>query len=125
MRVKLLFFALLVGLFAVTFLSPKQTFSQTTGSIGGTVVDAKDNSPIIGATVRIEGSNKGAETDANGEYVILNVEVGEYTVQASYLGYNPSKQSGIRVSVDQRTTAKFTLSESGGVTTDTLVVVAQ
>ncbi len=127
MRVKLLFIALLVGLFVTTFLSPKQTFSQTTGSIGGIVVDAKDNSPIVGAIVKIEGSNRGAETDANGEYVILNVDVGEYTVVASATlsGYGSKKQSGVKVSVDQRTKINFELTTSGGVTTDTIETVAQ
>ena len=128
MRVKLLFFALLVGLFAVTFLSPKQIYSQTTGSIGGNVVDAKNNTPLVGAIVKIEGSNRGAETDANGEYVILNIDVGEYTVVASstFEGFGPQKKSGVRVSVDQRTKADFSLTSSGnGITTDTVVIEAR
>lgn len=127
MRLKVLFFALLVGLFTTTFLSPSNIFSQTTGSIGGIVVDASTRTPVEGAIVKIEGSNRGAETDANGEYVILNVDVGEYTVIASATlsGYDMQKQTGVRVSVDQRTKLNFDLVNSGGIKTDTVEVVAQ
>lgn len=127
MRLKLLFFALLVGLFATTFLSPKQIYSQTTGSIGGIVIDAGTKTPIEGAIVKIEGSNRGAETDVNGEYVILNVDVGEYTVvsSATLSGYGMQKQTGVRVSVDQRTKLNFELVNTGGIKTDTVEVVAQ
>ena len=74
----------LVLLVTLAFL-PNQIFSQTTGSIGGTVVDAKDKSPLVGAIVKIDGTQRGAETDANGEYVILNVDVGKLFPKISEL----------------------------------------
>jgi outer membrane receptor protein involved in Fe transport len=106
-------------------LSPTLIFSQTTGSIGGIIIDAKDRTPIPGVIVKIEGLQKGAETDANGEYVILNVDVGTYSVVATYLGYNPSKQSNVKVSVDQRSRVDFEMSVSGGITIDTLEIIGQ
>lgn len=115
--------AALILLITLAFL-PNQIFSQTTGSIGGTVTDAKDNTPLVGAIVKIEGTQRGAETDANGEYVILNIDVGNYTVIASYVGYTASKQTNVKVSVDLRTKVNFSLS-SGAVVIDTLEIVAQ
>lgn len=115
--------ALIVSIFTLCVL-PNRIFSQTTGSIGGTVVDSKDKTPLIGAIVKIDGSQRGAETDANGEFVILNVDVGTYNLTASYVGYNPSKQTGVKVSVDQRTKISFELG-SGIVVTDTLEIIAQ
>ncbi|MBC8484909.1 MAG: carboxypeptidase-like regulatory domain-containing protein, partial [Bacteroidetes bacterium] len=76
------------------------SYSQTTGSIGGTVVDALDKSPLPGATIKIEGSNQGAVTNDNGEFVILNIDVGTYTLEASYIGYNTNRITGVKVSVD-------------------------
>lgn len=115
--------ALIVVLIAL-ILSPTLILSQTTGSIGGIVLDAKDKTPIAGAVVKIEGLQKGAETDDNGAYVILNVDVGTYTVIASYLGYTQSKVTNVRVSVDQRAKADFDLAPTG-YTIDTTEVIAK
>lgn len=123
MRVKLLLFALLVGLFVTTFLSPENSYSQSTGSIGGTIIDAGDNSPMLGVIIKIEGSNKGAETDANGDYTLLNVEPGTYVLIATYPGYPPSKKTDVKVSVDQKTTVNFSMVNT--VQTDTLIIVAE
>jgi outer membrane receptor protein involved in Fe transport len=103
-------------------LSPTLIFSQTTGSIGGTVTDA--SGPLPGAVVKIEGSQRGAETDANGNYVILNVEVGTYTIVATYVGYDAAKRTGVKVSVDQKTEVNFTMS-SGGISIDTVTIEAR
>ena len=98
-------------------------YSQTTGSISGVVVDEK-NLPLEGATVKIEGKSLGAISDANGEYTILNVDVGTYNVIATYIGYQEQKQVGVRVSVDQRTKANFNMTIAGGVTTETIEISA-
>ncbi len=123
MRVKLLLSALLAGLFIITFLSPRPIYSQSTGSIGGTITDAGDSGPIIGAIVKIDGTNKATESDINGEYTFLNVDPGVYTIVATYSGYQPSKQSGIKVSVDQKTKVDFTMTNTA--TTDTITIEVQ
>lgn len=63
----------------------------TTGKITGKIIDAKDKAPLIGATVKVEGIFTKATTDEKGEYTILNIEVGSYTLTASYIGYEPEK----------------------------------
>ena len=111
-------------LFALLYFTPINSFSQTTGSIGGRVVDASDNSPLPGASLKIEGSNQGAITNDNGEFVILNVDVGTYTVEASYIGYNTNRITGVKVSVDARTKADFELS-SALIQTEVITVEAE
>ena len=100
------------------------SYSQTTGSIGGTVVDALDQSPLPGASVKIEGSNQGAVTNDNGEFVILNLDVGIYTLEASYIGYNTNKITGVKVSVDSRTKVDFELT-STEIQTEIIIVEAE
>jgi len=112
-------------LFAFLILIPVSTQAQSSGSIGGTVVDAKDNSPLVGATVKLEGFNIGAVTNDNGDYVILNVDVGSYTIEASYIGYESKKQTGVRVSVDQKTKVNFELSLSGEIKTEVITIEAE
>ncbi len=111
-------------IFALLFLFPVTSYSQTSGSIGGTVTDASDGTPLDGASIRIEGSNQGAITDANGEYVILNVDVGTYNIEASYIGFNTEKVTGVRVSVDSRTKINFELTSSE-ITTEVIVIEAE
>jgi Ca-activated chloride channel family protein len=53
--------------------------------VTGTVYDAQDKSPIVGATVTVKGSNNGTVTDVNGKYRI-KAEKGE-TLVFSFIGY--------------------------------------
>lgn len=85
---------LFAGIAALSLLgiSPQQTFAaqiatsqavQQTKKITGTVTDAMG--PIIGATVKVKGTNNAAVTDMDGNYT-LNVGAGQ-TVEISYVGY--------------------------------------
>ncbi len=85
---------MLVGITALSFLgiSPQQTFAAKIGSsmsvqqskkITGTIADAQG--PIIGATVKIKGTNHATVTDLDGNYT-LNVNAGQ-TIEITYVGY--------------------------------------
>ncbi len=111
-------------IFITLVLGSSIAFSQTTGSIGGVITDAVEKTPLVGATVKITGSNMGAITDDNGEYVILNVEVGTYSLEASYIGYETKRVTGVKVSVDQRTKINFQLSVAG-ISTEVIVIEAE
>ncbi|MBW3545584.1 MAG: carboxypeptidase-like regulatory domain-containing protein [Bacteroidetes bacterium] len=69
-----------------------QLFAQPTQTIRGTVIDYSSNQPIAFASVI--GLNTtpllGATTDTVGNFVILNVPVGRYNIQASFIGYESS-----------------------------------
>lgn len=57
--------------------------------ITGKVIDAEDNSPVIGATVLVEGTTIGTSTDVNGAYTLsLPKEDKAQEIKYSYLGYN-------------------------------------
>ena len=57
----------------------------------GTVTDAATGDPLIGATVRIEGTSLGAATDLLGEYRIPRAPSGPQVVIVSYLGYRAER----------------------------------
>lgn len=115
----------LLFLITILLLLNTRIFSQTTGSIGGKVIDTKDNSPLVGATLKIVGSNRGAITDEEGNYLILNVEVGTYTVEASYVGYESERLTGIQVSVDTKSKADFSLALAGEIKTEVIEIEAE
>ena len=98
----------------------------TTGKITGRITDAKDKAPLIGATIKVTNTNLGAISDDNGEYTILNVDVGTYTVTASYIGYDPQSISDVRVSADLTTQVDFSLKVTGsGIVTEEIEIVGK
>lgn len=116
---------LVLGLFigSLTMAADKQ---GTTGKITGRVIDAKDKAPLIGATVKVNNTNLGAITDDNGEYTILNVDVGTYSVVASYISYDPQTVSDVKVSADLTTRVEFALKVAGSeITTDEIEIVGK
>ena len=83
------------------FTVPNEGFGQ--GKIAGKVTDAATGDALIGVNVLIDGTTQGTVTDIDGNYVILNVRPGEYTIVFSYVGFQSQRISGIRVSTGQTT----------------------
>ncbi len=71
---------------AVMLLFITVSMVAQSGSIQGKVVD-NTNEPLIGVSVTIKGTTKGASTDMDGNFTIKNIERGSYTIVASYIGY--------------------------------------
>lgn len=61
----------------ILFLMPAMALAQS-GKITGTLYDAETGETLIGATVGIQGTTKGAITDIDGKYLMLNVATGTY-----------------------------------------------
>jgi thermitase len=78
------------------------------GSITGSVTDAEDGSPIVGAMVT--DGVRTATTDAAGEYTIADVPPGSYEVTASKAGYQGSS-STVTVLSGGTAVANFSLHE--------------
>ena len=104
MRWKALF-SFLFLLFFTSFV-----FAGTTGKITGIVIDRDTKQPLPGANVIIEGTNMGAAADMKGNYIIINVPPGIYTVKAMMIGYGAMRVTNVRVSVNLTTTVNFELS---------------
>ena len=70
---------------SVTVLNAKE---KTTGNISGVLTEKETGQPVIGASVSIVGTKRGAITDNNGRYTIKDVEPGTYTLKITHLDYN-------------------------------------
>lgn len=68
------------------FFAVSNTYAQT-GSLSGQVQDASNGDLLPGANVILQGTQKGAATDIDGNYTIQNITPGTYTLTASFLGY--------------------------------------
>ena len=93
----------------VILLIPFFLFSQELGKIAGSVTDETTGEPLAGANVLVEGTSFGAASDAEGNYIVLGVPVGVYTVRGEFIGYRPMRISNLRVSSRLTTAANFTL----------------
>jgi hypothetical protein len=108
----------------VLLLLPGILFAGVTGKIVGRVIDTQSKEALVGANIAVEGTSYGASADANGDYSILNVPAGLYTVKASFVGYSPVSVSRVRVNSDLTTALDFTLS-SEAVTLTGVDIVAE
>ncbi|MDD7028494.1 MAG: SusC/RagA family TonB-linked outer membrane protein [Prevotellaceae bacterium] len=70
-------------LFACLFLFVGMAMAQT--KVSGTVLSYEDNEPVVGAAVRVVGTNTGAITDVNGKFTITCPQ-GKNTLSISYVG---------------------------------------
>lgn len=89
-------------------------FAQNSGSIKGTILDKATQEALIGATVVLEGTTKGAVSDIDGAFFIESLEEGVYKLRVSYVGYDTRLVEDIKVSSGQTTEVNVILTESAG-----------
>ncbi len=99
----------------ILFSSLSFTFAQG-GTVRGTIKDAVTKEDLVGATVFIEGINKGAAADINGFFSIANVPVGTYKLKISFVGYKVKFIENVKV-VDGSVTEINTFVEEDQATT--------
>lgn len=96
-----------------------------TGKIAGKIVDAQTKQPIPGVNVLVENTSMGSVTDVNGQYTILNVPPGSYSVRASMVGYTTMRYEQVRVSIDLTTRLNVDLKQAVLDITEAITIVAQ
>ncbi|MBN2410194.1 TonB-dependent receptor [candidate division KSB1 bacterium] len=97
-----------IFLFACTSI----TLAGVTGKISGTIKDANTGEALPGVNVVLAGTTMGAATDVAGQYFIVNIPPGRYTVSASMMGYEILNKTEVIVSVDHTTPVDFELKET-------------
>ena len=103
----------------IFFLMTCVTYAQ--GKIVGKVIDTKTREPLFGVSVIIGGTNMGAATDPEGDYIIVNVPVGTYSLSASMVGASKITKTKILVSSGQTTRIDFELEETALMGQDVVV----
>ena len=75
---------LILTLFIILLISPVAIYAQQTKTVKGTVLD-ETGLPVIGATVKVNGTNIGTVTDLDGNYELANVPENA-TISYSFIG---------------------------------------
>jgi len=92
-----------ISLFTV-LTSTYSLFAQTTGKIVGKITDANTGDGLPAANIQIEGTMRGTATDTNGDFYIINVPPGLYTIRVQMMGYETTKVENVKISVNRSTT---------------------
>ncbi|MFT5999089.1 MAG: hypothetical protein ACI81P_001545 [Neolewinella sp.] len=108
----------LLTLLLVTLMTSLSAQERVT--VKGYVKDASNGETLIGATVYLNGTTKGTTTNEYGFYS-LTVDPGNYTLVASYLGYDDQRQE---VELLGSSTIDFELGEAGTLLNE-IVVTAE
>ena len=109
------------SLFLILLCFSAQSIWAQTGTIRGQVTDAETGETLIGVTVVIEGTTKGAPTDLDGKFSIDNVDPGVYTIVVSYVSYETKKVTGIEVVADDISIIDVKLGESSELLNEIVV----
>ncbi|MBL7809543.1 MAG: TonB-dependent receptor, partial [Saprospiraceae bacterium] len=99
-------------LFLLTFLSAVLT-AQNTGIITGSVRDKLTQEALIGAAIRLEGTNLGVVTDVDGNFRLSGIPPKSYNVVASYVGYGAQTKFNVVVNTGNANQLNFELEPEG------------
>lgn len=116
-RINLIFSCFLT----LILFSANIVFAQS-GKISGKVTDKSTGETLIGLTVGIEGTTKGAVTDVDGKYTLQGLIPGKYNLSFRYLGYQAKSITGIEVKANSVTNLNVVMEESKTQTLKEVVV---
>lgn len=109
------------ALLLFVFISSSILAVAQTGSISGTITDAKTKEAIIGGSVLIQGTQTGTSTDLEGNFVIKNLKPGTYTLQISYIAYQTAIVPNVVVEVDKISDIKIEMQEEVGTLEEVVI----
>lgn len=92
-----------------------------TGSVQGTIMDTKNNEPLIGATVKLLNTDKGTATDLDGFFSLDKVEPGIYSLEISYVSFKTELIKDLKVEANKVTQVNFGLVEESKTLTEVVV----
>lgn len=105
--------SLYILLLALAMLCPVDTYASIHGALKGKVVD-ENGDPLIGATVRIVGTTRGAIVKSkDGTFTLVNIPVGTFIVRVTFMGKEAAERQ-ITFSAAKTDYAEFTLTAEGG-----------
>jgi hypothetical protein len=102
----------MIPVYALLVLGATLAWGQATSQINGIIRDSS-GAAVPGAEVRATQTDTGivrtVTSEANGSYVLTNLPIGPYTVEASKDGFSKFIQSGIVLQVDSNPTVDISL----------------
>lgn len=117
-------FVLAKILFLLVLVAGVSVVEAQRGKLSGEIKDAQTGERLPGVAVRIDGTNLGGVSDLNGNFFVLNIPAGKYTVTASFVGYAKYIVSNVDINVDRTTELDIKLKQST-MEMEEVIVVAE
>jgi outer membrane cobalamin receptor len=83
--------------------------AQNTGALTGTVKDKLTQEALIGVTIKLDGSDLGTATDADGNFRIAGIPPKSYNIIATYLGYSAQTKFNVVITTGNANQLNFEL----------------
>jgi len=109
----------------IVFVFAQIGLAAVTGKIAGTVKDKETGDPLFPANIIIEQTRMGAASRPSGEYYIINVPPGKYTVRAKMMGYRDVVVENVLVRADHTTTVNFEMEKTTVAVLEPITVSAE
>ena len=74
-------------------LAPPSAYAFQSGVVRGTVTNANTGAPLGQVRIMLDGTNRSALTNSNGEYTLRGVPDGQLTILAIRIGYSSGQLS--------------------------------
>ena len=103
-----------LSLIAQFFIGGNLHGQQLYQTLRGQITDSQSKSPLIGATVIVNGLEplKGAVTDIKGEFIIHDVPLGRHDIKVTFIGYEEAFLTGILVGSGKQPYLNVSMKES-------------
>ena len=100
-----------VGVLVISSLVGAPGLSAQAGTVTGRVTDTGNGEPIVSAQIFIIDLNLGVLTQANGNYLLLNVPAGTHTLTVQRLGFREATAT-VQVAVGQTVVQNFVITQA-------------
>ena len=87
-------------------------YADDFGKVRGIVTSEEDGLPLVGVNISILNTNLGTITDGNGNYTILKVPSGNYSIKYDYIGRATKIIEDINIGASLSTNLDASLKES-------------
>lgn len=100
-------------------------WASLTGKISGTIIDSETGAPILNATISILETDYSAIADEDGEFYMMAVPAGSYSLTVIAPGYLVYTKENTRVLLDLTTPVDVALTPRTSLVTDPVTVIAE
>lgn len=120
MKNRIIIFVILIIAFTINLKAHINSPEQTDAHIFGHVLDKRTKEHLPYVTIKLQGTTVGVTTDATGHYFLRNLPVGNFTIEASMIGFKTVTRN-VKIETNRSIELDFELEESATTLNEVVV----